>query len=107
MARSFIFHWKILGKKVDDKQCYRIMVTEKGRNGKWKAPYELPAPINMDCEKAPRILADGKTPGLFIYQKAERGDFDLYKVNYNPMEAGRNPLTWNLSIPKSLTCLFR
>ena len=55
------------------------MVAEKARNGKWRAPYELPAPINLDCEKAPRILADGKTLVYSSIKKEGRGDFDLYK----------------------------
>ncbi|MDZ7935946.1 MAG: OmpA family protein [Emticicia sp.] len=78
-ARKLYFVREIIGKKVEDKQCYKIMVSEKARNGKWRTPYELPAVINQNCEKAPRILADGKTL-VFSSIKAEgKGDFDLYK----------------------------
>ncbi|MCP9770322.1 hypothetical protein EGI22_20645 [Lacihabitans sp. LS3-19] len=78
-GKKLYFTREILGKKVNDKQCYRIMVSEKARNGKWRLPYELPAPINLDCEKAPRILADGKTLVFSSIKKEGRGDFDLYK----------------------------
>jgi outer membrane protein OmpA-like peptidoglycan-associated protein len=78
-GKKLYFTREILGKKVDEKQCYSIMATEKGRNGKWRTPYELPSPINMDCEKAPRILADGKTLVYSSIKKGGRGDFDLYK----------------------------
>ncbi len=78
-GKKLFFTREILGKKVNDKQCYRIMVSEKSRLGKWRNPYELPAPINMDCEKAPRILADGKTLVYSSIKNEGRGDFDLYK----------------------------
>jgi outer membrane protein OmpA-like peptidoglycan-associated protein len=78
-GKKLFFTREILGKKVDEKQCYKIMVSEKGRNGKWRVPYELPSPINMDCEKAPRILADGKTLVFSSIKKSGKGDFDLYK----------------------------
>ena len=91
-GKKLYFTREILGKKVDDKQCYRIMVTEKGRNGKWKAPYELPAPINMDCEKAPRILADGKTLVYSSIKKGGKGDFDLYKSELQPDGSWSEPI---------------
>ncbi|MFC3811924.1 OmpA family protein [Lacihabitans lacunae] len=78
-GKRLYFTREILGKKVDNKQCYKIMVSEKGRNGKWRLPYELPSPVNLDCEKAPRILADGKTMVFSSIKKEGRGDFDLYK----------------------------
>ncbi|AQG80214.1 OmpA family protein [Spirosoma montaniterrae] len=58
--------------------CYRIMVAEKGRDGQWKRPIELPAPVNMDCEKAPRILADSRTLVYSSIKAKGDGDFDLY-----------------------------
>jgi outer membrane protein OmpA-like peptidoglycan-associated protein len=85
-GKKLYFTREILGKKVNDKQCFRIMVSERARNGKWRAPFELPAPINMDCEKAPRILADGKTLVFSSIKKEGRGDFDLYKSTM--LEAG-------------------
>lgn len=78
-GKKLYFTQEIFGKKADDKQCYRIMVSEKNRLGNWRSPYELPSPINKDCEKAPRILADGKTLVFSSIKKEGRGDFDLYK----------------------------
>ncbi|SOE22285.1 WD40-like Beta Propeller Repeat [Spirosomataceae bacterium TFI 002] len=78
-GKKLYFTQEIFGKKVEGKQCYRIMVSEKNRLGNWRSPYELPSPINKDCEKAPRILADGKTLVFSSIKKEGRGDFDLYK----------------------------
>ncbi len=61
-----------------DERCYRIMRSNLGSNGKWQRPIELPAPVNMDCEKAPRIMADGKTLVYSSIKKGGKGDFDLY-----------------------------
>lgn len=81
-GKKLYFTREILGKRVEDKQCYRIMVSEKGRNGQWRTPYELPAPVNMNCEKAPRILADGKTLVFSSIKEGGKGDFDLYKSSF-------------------------
>jgi outer membrane protein OmpA-like peptidoglycan-associated protein len=79
-GKRLYFTREIVGKNVNDKQCYRIMVSEKGRNGKWKEPFELPPPINFDCEKAPRIMADSRTLVFSSIKKGGKGDFDLYKA---------------------------
>lgn len=79
-GKRLYFTREIVGKNVNDKQCYRIMVSEKGRNGKWKEPFELPPPINFDCEKAPRIMADSRTLVFSSIKKVGKGDFDLYKA---------------------------
>lgn len=78
-GKRLYFTREIVGKNVNNKQCYRIMVSEKGRNGKWKEPFELPPPINFDCEKAPRIMADSRTLVFSSIKKGGKGDFDLYK----------------------------
>ncbi len=78
-GKRLYFTREIVGKNVNGKQCYRIMVSEKGRNGKWKEPFELPPPINFDCEKAPRIMADSRTLVFSSIKKGGKGDFDLYK----------------------------
>ncbi|MEM6299116.1 MAG: OmpA family protein, partial [Bacteroidota bacterium] len=41
--------------------CYTLMMSKADADGNWGAPTELPSPINGDCAKAPRILADGET----------------------------------------------
>ncbi|MCU0443876.1 MAG: OmpA family protein [Microscillaceae bacterium] len=60
--------------------CYRIFVSEKDKNGNWQTPVELPEPINLECEKAPRIMSDNRTlifSSIRQYQK-EKKDFDLF-----------------------------
>ncbi len=65
--------------KLEDYTCYKIMMAERGRDGNWKRPIELPAPINLTCEKAPRIMADNRTLIFSSVRKGGKGDFDLYK----------------------------
>lgn len=91
-GKKLYFTREILGKKVNDKQCYRIMVADKNRLGNWRRPIELPAPVNMDCEKAPRILADGKTLVYSSIKKDGRGDFDLYKSELQADGSWSNPV---------------
>ncbi len=78
-GKRLYFTREDIGKNLNGKQCYRIMVSEKGRNGKWKPPFELPGPVNLDCEKAPRIMADSRTLVFSSIKKNGKGDFDLYK----------------------------
>lgn len=65
-------------KALGEERCYRIMRSEKDLNGNWKRPIELPLPVNMDCEKAPRIMADNKTLVFSSIKKKNKGSFDLY-----------------------------
>ncbi|MEZ4903149.1 MAG: hypothetical protein R2822_16020 [Spirosomataceae bacterium] len=78
-GKRLYFTREDIGKTVEGKQCYRIMVSEKARNGKWKQPFELSPPINFSCEKAPRIMADSRTLVFSSIKKGGKGDFDLYK----------------------------
>ena len=80
-GRHLYFMRENLTKKGETQQvCYSLMMAEKSREGTWKRPIELPAPVNMDCEKAPRIMADGKTLVFSSIKKGGRGDFDLYRA---------------------------
>ena len=65
-------------KALGEERCYRIMRSEKDAGGNWKRPIELPSPVNMDCEKAPRIMADNKTLVFSSIKKKNKGGFDLY-----------------------------
>ena len=70
----------ILGDKKDAQQrCYQIMMSEKGLDGKWQNAVELPSPINLNCEKSPRIMPDGKTLLFSSIRKNGKGNFDIYK----------------------------
>ncbi len=66
-------------KKDPQQRCYRIMRAERGTSGKWETAIELPSPINLVCEKAPRIMPDGKTLMFSSIRKDGQGNFDIYK----------------------------
>lgn len=73
----------IFGDKKDPQQrCYRIMRAERGADGKWQTAVELPSPVNLICEKAPRILPDGKTLMFSSIRKNGQGNFDIYKCEW-------------------------
>jgi outer membrane protein OmpA-like peptidoglycan-associated protein/Tol biopolymer transport system component len=60
--------------------CYKIFVSEKNKEGKWSEPTPLPDPINIDCDKSPRIMSDNRT---LIFssirgEKTKEVNFDLY-----------------------------
>lgn len=75
----------ILGDRKDAQQrCYQIMMSEKGTNGKWQKAVELPSPVNLICEKAPRIMPDGKTLMFSSIRKDGKGNFDIYKCEHQP-----------------------
>ena len=66
-------------KKDPQQRCYRIMRAERGTDGKWQTAIELPSPVNLICEKAPRIMPDGKTLMFSSIRKDGQGNFDIYK----------------------------
>lgn len=76
--RLYFIKDNLVKKAEGEERCYRIMRADLGTDGKWKRPIELPAPVNLDCEKAPRIMADGKTLVYSSIKKKGKGDFDLY-----------------------------
>jgi len=83
----------ILGDKKDPQQrCYRIMRSERGTDGKWKTALELPSPINLVCEKAPRIMPDGKTLIFSSIRKDGQGNFDVYKSELQENGTWTNPV---------------
>ena len=74
-----------VGDKKDAQQrCYQIMMSEKGSDGKWQKAVELPSPVNLICEKAPRIMPDGKTLMFSSIRKNGQGNFDIYKCERQP-----------------------
>ncbi|PWJ59687.1 outer membrane protein OmpA-like peptidoglycan-associated protein [Dyadobacter jejuensis] len=79
-----------------EQQCYRIMRSNLGSDGKWQRPIELPAPVNMDCEKAPRIMADGRTLVFSSIKKGGKGDFDLYYSRFEDNGSWSNPVALDM-----------
>ena len=59
--------------------CFEIYRSRKGRDGKWGEPEKLPYPINLGCEKAPRIMADNKTLIFASSRNGETRKFDLFQ----------------------------
>ena len=64
--------------------CYSIYKSGLNRdNNSWSSPELLPYPINKDCEKAPRIMADNRTLIFASNRPGGFGDYDLYQTQLN------------------------
>ena len=75
--------------------CYCILKTEKDENGKWGKPELLPPPINQECEKAPRIMADGKTLIFSSIRLGGKGGYDLYQSQLTDLGTWSTPVALN------------
>jgi outer membrane protein OmpA-like peptidoglycan-associated protein/Tol biopolymer transport system component len=60
--------------------CTKIYRSKKGPDGKWQEPEELPYPVNLDCERSPRIMADNKTLIFSSERAGGKGGYDLYQT---------------------------
>lgn len=58
-------------------ECGKIYVSKKDKNFEWSTPTPLIEPLNLECERTPRILSDNKT---LIFSSIREGDkkFNLY-----------------------------
>jgi outer membrane protein OmpA-like peptidoglycan-associated protein/Tol biopolymer transport system component len=63
--------------------CYSIFKSEKQSDGNWGTPQKLPYPINQECEKAPKIMADGKTLIFSSNKLGGKGSYDMYQSKKN------------------------
>jgi outer membrane protein OmpA-like peptidoglycan-associated protein len=75
--------------------CTSVYKSEKAKDGAWGKPELLPYPINQDCEKAPRIMADGKTLIFSSNRPGGKGGFDMYQTRLTDLE------TWEAPVPLS------
>ncbi len=66
-------------KRKDKALCYSIWSSKKQEDGSWGVAEKLPAPINGDCEKSPRIMADNRTLIFSSIRKDGVGGYDLYQ----------------------------
>ena len=66
-------------KRKDKALCYSIWASKKQEDGTWGVAEKLPAPINGDCEKSPRIMADNRTLIFSSIRKDGAGGYDLYQ----------------------------
>jgi len=62
--------------------CYEIYASQKTDSG-WTEPTVLPYPVNLGCEKAPKIMADNRTLIFASYREGGIGGFDLYQTQLN------------------------
>ena len=66
-------------KRKDKALCYSIWASKKQEDGTWGVAEKLPAPVNGDCEKSPRIMADNRTLIFSSIRKDGVGGYDLYQ----------------------------
>lgn len=81
-----------LAKEWENKACFSILVSKKKPDGSWGAPDLLPYPVNQDCEKAPRIMADNRTLIFASNRQGGHGHFDLYQSTLNEVGDWTAPL---------------
>jgi outer membrane protein OmpA-like peptidoglycan-associated protein/Tol biopolymer transport system component len=87
----------VFGDEKDPQQrCYRIMRAERGEDGTWQTALELPSPVNLICEKAPRIMPDGKTLMFSSIRKDGQGNFDIYKCELQENGTWTNPVALDI-----------
>ena len=79
-------------KKDAQQRCYRIMRSERGEDSKWQTAVELPSPVNLICEKAPRIMPDGKTLIFSSIRRDGQGNFDIYKCELQENGSWTDPI---------------
>ncbi len=80
-----LYFMRLTEKLVNKYNCYSLLVSEKGADGVWGKPKVLPKPINVNCEKCPRIMPDNETL-LFasIREGSIDGSFDMYETKLLP-----------------------
>ena len=76
-----------------DLYCTSIFKTVRNEDGSWTDPIKLSAPINQDCEKAPKIMADGKTLLFSSNRAGGKGGYDMYQSKLNILGE------WGFAVP--------
>lgn len=84
---------KNLRKEKETMFCLSIFKSVKDKDGNWGKPERLPWPINQDCEKAPRIMADGKTLIFSSIRPGGKGGYDMYQSKLNALDE------WSMPVP--------
>lgn len=69
--------------KKSKENCFRIFLSQKKSDGSWADPEPLPSPINMGCERDPKIMADNNTLIFSSILPNGKGKFDLYETRKN------------------------
>lgn len=66
--------------KPSQENCFTIYVSHKIDEQTWGEPTPLPAPINMKCERDPKIMADNRTLIFSSIRDGGKGKFDMYQT---------------------------
>lgn len=64
--------------------CFKIYVSRKQADGSWGVPSALPDPVNIACERDPRIMADNHTLIFSSVRDDGKGKYDLYQTRLLP-----------------------
>jgi outer membrane protein OmpA-like peptidoglycan-associated protein/Tol biopolymer transport system component len=78
-------------KKSEEMFCLSVFKSVRDKTGAWGRPEKLPFPINKDCEKAPRIMADGRTLIFSSNRPGGKGGFDMYQSTLNDLGEWTTP----------------
>lgn len=66
--------------KKSKEPCFAIYYSKKGVDGKWGEPVPMPAPINLGCERDPKIMADNHTLIFSSIREGGIGKYDMYQT---------------------------
>ena len=90
-GKFFFFAKKYENEELKKFECYQIYVSEKSGNS-WKKPILLPEPVNADCDKSPRLSADGKTLYFSSIRNGGKTKSDIYYAKKITKNAWMSPI---------------
>jgi outer membrane protein OmpA-like peptidoglycan-associated protein/Tol biopolymer transport system component len=88
--------------------CTSIYRSFKDSEGNWGRPEKLGWPINQDCEKAPRIMADGRTLIFSSNRPGGKGGYDMLQSKLNSLGEWSTPQSLdfvNTPLDDQLPCI--
>lgn len=78
--------------KKSKEPCFAIYYSKKSADGKWGEPVLMPAPINLGCERDPKIMADNHTLIFSSIRDGGVGKYDMYQT------VKQNDGTWSVPV---------
>ena len=92
---KYLFFTRLSAEKTPDGNfCGKLYVSENVAKN-WKAPVLMPAPINMGCECAGRMLSDNKTFIFASMRTGGQGGYDIYKTVQKSDGSWEDPVPYN------------
>lgn len=73
--------------------CFTIYVSKRQPDNTWGEPTALPAPINLGCERDPKIMADNHTLIFSSIREGGKGKYDLYQTRLQPDGSWAEPVS--------------